>query len=78
MMGPIVDASTALEMLGFMGPEVKEGSARTSRSANPSSIPTLPFEERAMRGLASRTSSSPAAAGRSRRDLPALADYAPQ
>ena len=27
MMGPSFDASTALEMLGFMGPEVKEGLA---------------------------------------------------
>jgi enoyl-CoA hydratase len=36
MAGPAFDASLALEMLGFTGPEVKEGMASLRERRNPS------------------------------------------
>ena len=39
MMGPTFDASTALEMLGFLGPEVKEGLASHLEKRKPKFAP---------------------------------------
>ena len=35
MMGPIYDASTALELMGFTGPEPQEGLASLRQKRNP-------------------------------------------
>ena len=43
MMGPSFDASTALEMLGFMGPEVKEGLASHLEKRKPKFDPYSPL-----------------------------------
>jgi enoyl-CoA hydratase len=43
MMGPSFDASTALEMLGFMGPEVKEGLASHLEKRKPKFDPYSPI-----------------------------------
>lgn len=43
MMGPSFDASTALEMLGFMGPEVKEGLASHLEKRKPRFDPYSPL-----------------------------------
>jgi enoyl-CoA hydratase len=43
MMGPTFDASTALEMLGFLGPEVKEGLASHLEKRKPKFDPYSPL-----------------------------------
>ena len=43
MMGPAFDASTALEMLGFLGPEVKEGLASHLEKRKPKFDPYSPL-----------------------------------
>ena len=43
MMGPSFDASTALEMLGFLGPEVKEGLASHLEKRKPKFDPYSPI-----------------------------------
>jgi enoyl-CoA hydratase/carnithine racemase len=43
MMGPAFDASTALEMLGFLGPEVKEGLASHLEKRKPKFDPYSPI-----------------------------------
>src|SRR5713101_5225532 len=43
MMGPSFDASTALEMLGFLGPEVKEGLASHLEKRKPKFDPYSPL-----------------------------------
>jgi len=43
MMGPSFDASTALEMLGFMGPDVKEGLASHLEKRKPKFDPYSPL-----------------------------------
>lgn len=43
MLGPAYDASTALEMLGFTGPEVKEGLAAHLEKRKPSFAPDSPI-----------------------------------
>jgi enoyl-CoA hydratase len=41
-MGPTFDASLALEMLGFTGPEVKEGLASHLEKRHPAFPPSSP------------------------------------
>jgi len=43
MMGPAFDASTALEMLGFAGPEVREGLASHREKRPPNFAQGNPF-----------------------------------
>ncbi len=66
MMGPSFDASTALEMLGFMGPEVKGRPRLAPREAQAQVRSLLaPLRNPSCADFQARTSSSPAAAARS-------------